>query len=65
VASDLITYRFLQSFLMDRLDEQVQAAVDPVASRLAADERRAPPLNRTPIPGGTTGRWSATTATWP
>ena len=55
VASDLITYRFLQSFLMDRLDEQVQAAVDPVASRLAADERRAPPLNRTPIPGGTYG----------
>ena len=55
VASDLITYRFLQAFLMDRLDEQVQAAVDPVASRLAADERRAPPLNRTPIPGGTYG----------
>ena len=55
IASDFITYRFLQSFLMDRLDEQVQAAVDPVAGRLAADERRAPPLSRTPIPGGTYG----------
>ena len=55
VASDFITYRFLQSFLMDRLDEQVQAAVDPVASRLSAGERRSPPLNRTPIPGGTYG----------
>ena len=55
VASDLITHRFLQSFLMDRLDEQVQAAVDPVASRLSTGERRSPPLNRTPIPGGTYG----------
>jgi two-component system OmpR family sensor kinase len=55
VASDLITYRFLQSFLMRRLDEQVQAAVDPVASRLSAGERRSPPLNRTAVPGGTYG----------
>ncbi len=55
VASDFITYRFLQSFLMRRLDEQVRAAVDPVASRLSAGERRSPPLNRTPIPGGTYG----------
>jgi two-component system OmpR family sensor kinase len=55
VASDLITYRFLQSFLMRRLDEQVQAAVDPVATRLSADERRSPPLNRTAVPGGTYG----------
>lgn len=55
VASDLITHRFLQSFLMDRLDEQVQAAVDPVASRLSAGERRSPPLNRTAVPGGTYG----------
>jgi len=55
VASDLITYRFLQSFLMRRLDEQVQAAVDPVASRLSTTERRSPPLNRTAVPGGTYG----------
>jgi len=55
VASDLITYRFLQAFLMRRLDEQVQAAVDPVASRLSAGERRSPPLNRTAVPGGTYG----------
>jgi len=55
VASNLITYRFLQSFLMNRLDEQVRAAVDPVASRLSTGERRAPPLSRTPIPGGTYG----------
>ncbi|HJV08969.1 MAG TPA: HAMP domain-containing sensor histidine kinase [Acidimicrobiales bacterium] len=55
IASDFITYRFLQSFLMERLDEQVQAAVDPVASRLSAGERRSPPLNRTAVPGGTYG----------
>jgi two-component system OmpR family sensor kinase len=55
IASDFITYRFLQQFLMDRLDEQVQAAVDPVASRLSAGERRSPPLNRTAVPGGTYG----------
>jgi len=55
VASDFIAYRLMQSFLMDRLDEQVQAAVDPVASRLSAGERRSPPLSRTPIPGGTYG----------
>jgi two-component system OmpR family sensor kinase len=55
VSSNLLTYRFLQSFLMDRLDEQVQAAVDPVASRLSAGERRSPPLNRTAVPGGTYG----------
>lgn len=55
IASNLLTYRFLQSFLMDRLDEQVQAAVDPVASRLSAGERRSPPLNRTAVPGGTYG----------
>ena len=42
VASDFIAYRLMQSFLMDRLDEQVQAAVDPVASRLSAGERRSP-----------------------
>jgi len=55
IASDLITYRFLQSFLVRRLDEQVQAAVNPVASRLSADERRSPPLSRTLVPGGTYG----------
>ncbi|HWI04701.1 MAG TPA: HAMP domain-containing sensor histidine kinase, partial [Acidimicrobiales bacterium] len=55
IASDFIAYRLMQSFLMDRLDEQVQAAVDPVASRLSAGERRSPPLGRTPIPGGTYG----------
>ena len=55
IASDFITYRFLQQFLMDRLDEQVQAAVDPVASRLSAGERRSPPLSRTAVPGGTYG----------
>jgi len=55
IASDLITYRFLQSFLMRRLDEQVQAAVDPVAGRLSAGERRSPPLAQTAVPGGTYG----------
>lgn len=55
IASNLLTYRFLQSFLMDRLDEQVLAAVDPVASRLSVGELRSPPLSRTAVPGGTYG----------
>jgi len=55
IASDLITYRFLQSFLMRRLDEQVLASVDPVASRLSVGERRSPPLSQTAVPGGTYG----------
>jgi len=55
IASDLITYRFLQSFLMRRLDEQVMASVDPVASRLSVGERRSPPLSQTAVPGGTYG----------
>ena len=55
IASNLLTYRFLQSFLMDRLDEQVRAAVDPVASRLSVGERRSPPLSRTLVPSGTYG----------
>jgi two-component system, OmpR family, sensor kinase len=55
VASNLLTYQFLQSFLMARLDEQVQAAVDPVASRLSVGEQGSPPLSRTAVPGGTYG----------
>ena len=53
VASNLITYRFLQSFLMNRLDEQVVAALDPVANRIAPG-RRGPPAPVF-VPGGTYG----------
>jgi two-component system OmpR family sensor kinase len=55
IASNLLTYRFLQSFLMARLDEQVKATVDPVLTRLQAGERRSPPISRTAVPGGTYG----------
>ena len=54
VASDLVTYQALQSFLLQRLDEQVVAALDPVATRISADERRGAPA-RIAVPGGTYG----------
>ena len=53
IASDLLTYRFLRSSLMDRLDDQVEAAVDPVLGRLQSGERRG--TTRTVVPGGTYG----------
>lgn len=53
IASDLLTYRFLRSSLMDRLDDQVEAAVDPVLGRLQSGERRG--TARTVVPGGTYG----------
>jgi len=53
VASNLLTYRFLQSSLMDRLDDQVIAALDPVANQIAPG-RRGPP-DRVFVPGGTYG----------
>ena len=53
VASDLVTYQALHDFLLKRLDEQVVAAIDPVATRLA-QERRGPPT-RAAVPGGTYG----------
>ena len=53
LASDVVTYRALQAFLLDRLDEQVVTAVDPVASRLTPERRGAPA--RIAVPGGTYG----------
>ncbi len=53
IASDLLTYRALQTFLLNRLDEQVVAALDPVATRLSADRRG--PDTRVPVPAGTYG----------
>jgi len=53
VTSDLVTYRALHDFLLKRLDEQVVAAIDPVATRLS-QERRGPPT-RAAVPGGTYG----------
>ena len=53
-AVNLLTYRALQSFLLDRLDEQVVSAVDPVAHRLLSSDRRPPPTSRA-VPGGTYG----------
>ena len=52
IASDLLTYRFLRESLMDRLDDQVEAAVEPVLGRLQIDQRRP---TRTVVPGGTYG----------
>ncbi|MDQ6727008.1 MAG: HAMP domain-containing histidine kinase [Actinomycetota bacterium] len=55
VASDLLTYRALQSFLLVRLDEQVAGAVDPVVSQLSSGERRPTPTKLSAVPGGTYG----------
>jgi two-component system OmpR family sensor kinase len=54
VASDLGTYRALQSYLLKRLDEQVVAAVGPVATRFSAGDHRGD-TNRIAVPGGTYG----------
>jgi two-component system, OmpR family, sensor kinase len=54
VATNVLTYRALHAFLLDRLDEQVVAAVDPVASRLLSTDRRSQP-SRAAVPGGSYG----------
>jgi two-component system OmpR family sensor kinase len=54
LASDAVTYRALQAFLLKRLDEQVVAALDPVAARISAADRRGGPT-RIAVPGGTYG----------
>lgn len=55
VASNLLTYRALRSALLDRLDQQVEAAVDPVVGQLSSGDRRSSPGKRSAIPGGTYG----------
>jgi two-component system, OmpR family, sensor kinase len=54
-ATNLLTYRALQAFLLDRLDEQVAAAVDPVASRLLTSDRRSHQPSKAAVPGGSFG----------
>ncbi|MDQ3898615.1 MAG: HAMP domain-containing histidine kinase, partial [Actinomycetota bacterium] len=53
-AANLLTYRALQMFLLDRVDEQVIGAVDPVAGRLLSSDRRPSPTSRA-VPGGSFG----------
>jgi len=55
IASDLLTYRALQSFLLVRLDEQVAGAVDPVVGQLSSGDRRPTPAKLAAVPGGTYG----------
>ncbi|MDQ6724739.1 MAG: hypothetical protein M3066_00965, partial [Actinomycetota bacterium] len=55
VASDLLTYRALHSFLLVRLDEQVAGAVGPVVSQLSSGDRRPTPTKLAAVPGGTYG----------
>jgi len=55
IASDLLTYRALQSFLLARLDEQVAGAVDPIVGQLSSGDRRGPPPKPSVVPGGTYG----------
>ncbi|MGI8810362.1 MAG: sensor histidine kinase [Acidimicrobiales bacterium] len=52
IASDVLTYSFLRTSLMDRLDDQVQAAVDPVLRQLTGERRS---LSRSAVPAGTYG----------
>ena len=58
-AVNLLTYRALHAFLLDRVDEQVLAAVDPVAGRVLPTDRRGRPPSSQAVPGGTYGAWIA------
>lgn len=55
VASNFLTYRALDSFLLRRLDEQVKGAVDPIVDQLSSGEHRSPPSTAAVVPGGTYG----------
>jgi two-component system OmpR family sensor kinase len=55
VASDFLTYRALQSFLLVRLDEQVAGAVDPIVGQLSSGDRRPTSTKLAAVPGGTYG----------
>ncbi|MDQ4069875.1 MAG: HAMP domain-containing histidine kinase [Actinomycetota bacterium] len=55
-AVNLLTYRALQDFMLDRLDEQVVNSVGAVASRVLPTDRRHPPTSAA-VPGGTYGAW--------
>ncbi|HEX2274466.1 MAG TPA: HAMP domain-containing sensor histidine kinase [Acidimicrobiales bacterium] len=53
LATDVLTYRALRSFLLDRVDRQLVAAQKPVAQHLVGPSRRTEPLSDAIIPDGT------------
>jgi two-component system OmpR family sensor kinase len=53
LATDVLTYRALRSFLIDRVDHQLVAAQKPVAQQLLGTGRRTEPLSDAIIPDGT------------
>ena len=53
LATDILTYRALSSFLLDRVDRQLVAAQKPVAYQLVEPSRRTQPLSDAIIPAGT------------
>ncbi len=55
LATDVLTYRALRSFLLQRTDQQLQGAVVVVAERLAADRRGPHGATRAVVPTGTYG----------
>lgn len=60
VVTDVVTYRSLQSFLMDRVDQQLEAALGPVARDLAKGGRPFSGARRTgssQVPPGTFAAW--------
>jgi len=52
-ATDLVTYRALRSFLLDRIDQQLVAAREPVASLFVPDRRGRQTFTEALIPAGT------------
>jgi two-component system, OmpR family, sensor kinase len=55
LATDVLTYRALRSFLLERTDQQLEGAVVVVAERLAADRRSPRGAPRAVVPTGTYG----------
>jgi len=52
-ATDLVTYRALRSFLLDRVDQQLVGAREPVASLFLPDRRGRQTFTEALIPAGT------------
>ena len=55
LATDVLTYRALRSFLLQRTDQQLEGAVVVVAERLAAERRGPHAATRAVVPTGTYG----------
>ncbi len=55
LATDVLTYRALRSFLLQRTDQQLEGAVVVVAERLSADRRGPHGTTRAVVPTGTYG----------